>query len=207
MIISKIEDQKKNKKRCSIYVDGEYYCSIDKDIAEELHFHEGMELKEDEFRETMEIIQYKSALKAALYILTRASKTEKELEKKLKEKQHSDKAIIQVLKYLKEIGYINDDTYTELFIKSMGNVTGSSRRSIYYKLAAKGIDKAIIEQKLNEAEIDDFASAMNAAVKKLGNLKGDKKEKTTKLFSFLYRKGFDIELCKRVINKLDLEEV
>jgi SOS response regulatory protein OraA/RecX len=82
----------------------------------------------------------------------------------------------------------------------------TSRRSLFYKLAGKGIDKAVIEQKLDEAEIDDFASAVNAAEKKLGSLKGAKKEKTAKLFSFLYRKGFDIELCRRVMDKLDLEE-
>jgi regulatory protein len=206
MIITRIEEQKKNKKRCNIYIDGEYYCSIDKDVQEELHFHEGMELNEIEFNQTVEIIEYKSALRAALYILTRASKTERELEKKLKDKQHSEKAIVKVLKYLKEIGYINDESYTEFFIKSMRDVSGTSKRSLYYKLTSKGIDKAIIEQKLDEAEIDDFTSALNAAQKKLRSLKGDKKENTVKLLSFLYRKGFGFELCRKIMEELDLEE-
>lgn len=206
MIITKINEQKNNSKRCCIYIDSEYYCSIDRDILEELNLCEGMELNEDEFSQILERLQYKSALKAAFYILTRASKTEKELEKKLREKQHNEIAIRQVLKYLKEIGYVNDESYTESFIRSMKDVTGTSKKNLYYKLAGKGIDKEVIQQKLEEAEIDDYASALKTAQKKISSLKGDRREKASKLLSYLYRKGFGIETCKKLIEELDLED-
>ncbi|MDD4504727.1 MAG: RecX family transcriptional regulator, partial [Clostridiaceae bacterium] len=206
MKITGIEEQKKNSKRYNIYIDNEYYCSIDKDILEELHFYEEMEFNENEFSKILERVQYKSALKAALYILTHASKTERELEKKLMDKQHSERAIRQVLEYLREIGYVNDESYTESFIRSMRDVTGISRKSLYYKLAGKGIDKVIIQQKLDEAEIDDYTSALKAAKKKVVNLKGNKREKSSKLFSFLCRKGYGIEICRKLIEELELED-
>src|SRR5690349_16889 len=137
MKITKIEVQKKNSKRCSIYIDGEYHSSIDKDIQEELKLCEGMELNEDEFNQKLEIIQNKSALRAALYIVARASKTESEIRKRLKEKDHTEKAISLALEYLREVGYINDESYTESFIRSSKDVTGTSKRSLYYKLANK----------------------------------------------------------------------
>lgn len=206
MRITQIEEQKKNKKRCSIYIDGEYYCSVDKEILEELSLREGMELNSDEFNQKLEIIQYKSALRTALYMLMRSSKTENELRKRLKEKQHSEKAIDSVLEYLKEIGYVNDESYTESFIKSTREVAGTSKRSLYYKLAGKGVDSEIIQQKLEESEIDDYTSALKAAQKKAAGLKGDKREKASKLLSFLYRKGFGMEVCKKVLEELELEE-
>lgn len=206
MKITKIEEQKKNKKRCSIFIDDEYHCSVDKDILEELKFHEGMELSADELNEKLEIIQYKSALRAAFYILARSSKTEYEIEKKLKEKQHPEKAIRKVLEYLKEIRYINDESYTESFIKSMRLTAGTSKKSLYYKLAGKGVDSDVIKQKLDDAEIDDYESALKAAIKKAAGIKGDKREKASKLMSFLYRKGFTMEVCMKVIAELDLEE-
>jgi regulatory protein len=205
MKITKIEEQK-NKKRLNIYVDGEYHSSVDKDILEEMSFYEGMDLNLDEFNQKLETIQYKSALRAALYMLTHSSKTENEIEKKLKEKQHSDNAIRKVLEYLKGIGYINDESYTESFIRSMSDVTGTSSRNLYYKLVSKGVDKDIIERKLEESEIDDYASALKAAEKKVAGLKGDKREKVSKLLNFLYRKGFGMEVCRRVLAALDLEE-
>jgi regulatory protein len=205
MKITGIEEQKKNNKRCSIYIDGEYLCSAERDLVEELGLSEGMELSEEEFNRTLERIQYKGALRAALYMLARTSKTEMELEKRLNDKQHPPKAIKQALEYLKELGYINDEEYTEGYIRNTRDTTGTSRRSIYCKLAAKGVDKEIIQQKLDEAEIDDFSSALKAARKKAVGLSGSDIEKKAKLLNFLYRKGFGIEVCRKVIEELDLE--
>lgn len=206
MKITKIEEQKKNKNRCSIYIDGEYHSSVDKDILEELSFFEGIELNPDEFDQKLETIQYKSALRTALYILARSSKTENEIKKKLKEKHHPEKAIRDVLEYLRGIGYINDESYTESFIRNMRDTAGTSRRTLYYKLAGKGVDIEVIRQKLEEAEFNDYASALKAAEKKAVCLKGDKKEKSLKIMNFLYRKGFGMEVCRKVIETLDLEE-
>lgn len=205
MKITKIEEQKKNNKRCSIYIDGEYHSSIDKEILEELSFYEGYELNTDEFNQKLEIIQYKSALRTAFYMLTQSSKTENEIKKKLLEKQYPETTVMQVLEYLREIGYVNDESYAEGFIRSMKGTSGTSRRTLYYKLISKGVDSEIIQHKLEEAEIDDYESALKAAKKKAAGLKGDKRERTLKLINFLYRKGFGMEVCKRVIETLDFE--
>ena len=206
MKITKIEEQKRNKRKYNIYIDGEYHCSIDKEILIEMNFVEEMELNEDDFNQKMEIIQYKSALSAAFHMLARSSKTENELKKKLKEKQYPEKAVSQVVDYLRSIGYINDESYAESLIGIMRNTTGTSKRSLYYKLVSKGINGDVIQQKLEEAEIDDYPAALKAAQKKLSGLKGDKKEKTSKLLGFLYRKGFGTEVCRKIIEELDLEE-
>jgi len=206
MRITGIEQQKKNTKRYNIYIDGEYKCTVEDNILQELNLSKGMELNEIEFNNTLEIIQYKGALRAALYMLARAPKTEMEIEKGLSDKQHAPKAIKKVLEYLKEIGYINDESYAESYIRSIKATTGTSRRSIYQKLAAKGIDKEIIQQMLNKAEIDDYASAISAAKKKAASLKGNRREKKLKLLNYLYRKGFGIDDCKRAAEDILQEE-
>ncbi|MBP7073088.1 MAG: RecX family transcriptional regulator [Clostridia bacterium] len=206
MRITGIEQQKKNTKRYNIYIDGEYRCSVEDDILQELNLSKDMELNELEFNHTLEIIQYKGALRAALYMLARAPKTEMEIEKSLSDKQHDPKAIKKVLEYLKEIGYINDESYTESYIRSIKDTAGTSRRSIYQKLAAKGVDKEIIQQEIDKAEIDDYASALSAAKKKIASLKGSRREKKLKLLNYLYRKGFGIDACKRAAEELLQEE-
>ena len=206
MRITGIEQQKKNTKRYNIYIDGEYRCSVEDDILQELNLSKDMELNELEFNHTLEIIQYKGALRAALYMLARAPKTEMEIEKSLSDKQHDPKAIKKVLEYLKEIGYINDESYTESYIRSIKDTAGTSRRSIYQKLAAKGVDKEIIQQEIDKAEIDDYASALSAAKKKISSLKGSSREKKLKLLNYLYRKGFGIDDCKRAAEDILQEE-
>jgi len=129
-----------------------------------------------------------------------------EIEKRLSDRRYDPKAIKKVLEYLKEIGYINDESYAESFIRSTKDVTGTSRRSIYQKLAAKGVDKEIIQQELDKAEIDDYASALSAAKKKISSLKGSSREKKLRLLNYLYRKGFGIDACKRAAEELVREE-
>ncbi|MGI6586887.1 MAG: hypothetical protein GX301_04345 [Gracilibacteraceae bacterium] len=206
MRITKIEQQIKNIKRYNIYIDGEYRFSVESDILQELCLSEGMELNETEFNKTLETIQYKGALRAALYMLARASKTEKEIERRLCEKQHDSKAIKRAVQYLKKIGYINDESYAESYIRAIKGTTGASRRSIYQKLFSKGIDKEIIKQKLDEAEMDDYESAAIAARKKAPYLKGSSREKRIKLLNFLYRKGFGIDACIKAAEELGFDE-
>lgn len=206
MVITKIKEQNNNKKRCSIYVDGEYCCSADKDILLEVKLSEGMVLSQNAFNEKMGEINYKSALKAALSMLARSSRTENELVKKLREKDFPETAIQEVVKYLETIGYINDEAYAENLIKSTKDISGSSRKRLYYKLARKGISNEIIKQKLEEAGIDEYDSALRAAAKKASVLKGSVREKRAKLYNFLFRKGFSVEVCSKVLSELKLEE-
>lgn len=205
MKITGVEEQKKNSRRCNIYIDSEYYCSADRDILAELNISEGMEFDEDKFGEILETLQYKSALRSALYMLARASKTEKEIKKKLQEKKYPDSAITKTLDYLKKINYINDKHYAESFIRSMRDVSGISSRIIYRKLFLKGIDADIIQKALDEADINDYESAIKAARKKTVSLKGESSEKKSKLLNFLYRKGFDIDICRKAVEEVDIK--
>jgi regulatory protein len=206
MIITKIEEQKKNKKRCSIFVDGEYYGSADKDVLQEVNFSEGLNITQDEFNQKMEIIQYKSALKTALSMLVRSSRTVNEIAKKLSGMDIPEAVTEKVICYLKEIGYLNDENYAESLIRYSKDTAGCSRRNLFYKLSQKGIENEVIQQKLDEAGIDEYASALRAAEKKAAGLKGGKREKAAKLYSFLFRKGFGMDICSKVISELQLED-
>lgn len=204
MLISKVAEQKKNKKRFSIYVDGEYYCSVDKDVLDEINIREGMNFEEKEFSNIIDKMNYKSALKSALSILVRAPRTENELARKLRQKQYPEAAINKVIEYLCSIGYINDEEYAESLIRSLKSNKGCSKRTIYYKLIQKGIDSDIINQKLGEVSFDEFAAAFQAAAKKVTSIKGSSREKMAKTYTFLMRKGFDTDTCSKVISELQL---
>lgn len=206
MLITKVIEQKKNKKRCSIFVDGEYYCSVDKDVLNEINLREGMNFGEKEFNNIIDIMNYKSALKSALSMLVRAPRTKNELARKLRQKQYPEASINKVIEYLHSIGYINDEEYAESLIRNLKGSKGCSKKTIYYKLIQKGIDGDIIKQKLSEANIDDFNAAFQAAVNKAASVKGSSKEKMAKIYAFLMRKGFDTDTCSKVISEIQLPE-
>ena len=73
---------------------------------------------------------------------------------------------------------------------------------MYYNLLQKGLDKELIDYIFEKIIIDDYISAYNFAQKKIKLLEGDDKTNKNKLFLLLTRKGYSIELCKKVINDI-----
>lgn len=144
----------------------------------------------------------KKAYNYCIRLLAIGDRTSAEIILKLKQKNYSEDIIDEVLIRLKDYGYINDAKYIERWLKYKSNQPGMSKKKMYYKLIEKGLDKELIECKFNEMPINDYDSALASAEKKLRSLKEDNKTNRRKLFSFLAGKGYSIDTCNKVINKL-----
>jgi regulatory protein len=207
MKITAITPQKRNKSFYNIHIDNEYFCSLDDETIYYMKLKEGMEVDSELLMRASEESTYKKALSYALNLLAKYYKTKRELAKKLKEKEYNEDTIKAVLDKLSELGYLNDEQYVEAFIRSKQDTSqGLNKRTLYNKLIQKGVDKDIIQQSLENSDIDEYQNALEAAEKKLRSLKGEKREKKAKLYSFLYNKGFSYEICSKVINNIDIIE-
>ncbi|MDF2520067.1 MAG: recX [Clostridia bacterium] len=207
MRITDITQQKKNKDFFNIFVDGEYYCSLDDESIYNMKLKIGTEVDAELLTKTAAHSAYKKALNYSLTLLGRYSKTEKELARKLKEKEYDSETIDKVINKLKELGYINDEMYVEAFIRSKKSGGSTvNKKVLYNKLMQKGIAREIVEKCLNSEEIDEYDIAMKAAQKKLKNLKGTEREKKSKLYAYLYGKGFEYDTCSKVVNNIEVME-
>ncbi|MFA7572329.1 MAG: regulatory protein RecX [Lutispora sp.] len=144
----------------------------------------------------------KRAYNYCIRLLAIGDRTSSEIILKLKQKNYTEDIIDEVLIRLKDYGYINDEKYIERWLKYKSIQPGMSKKKMYYKLIGKGLDKELIECKFSEMPINDYDSALASAEKKLRSLKEDNKTNRTKLFSFLVGKGYSIDTCNDVINKL-----
>ena len=118
-------------------------------------------------------------------ILAKSSKTKQELIKKLKEKEYNEETIQAVIAKINDLGYINDQQYIEDFIRNKADTSqGLNKRTLQNKLIQKGVDKELIQQSLENSSIDEYQNAIQAAEKKLRNLKGSDREKKSKLYAF-----------------------
>lgn len=207
MKITAITPQKRNKDFYNIFIDGEFYCSLDDESIYDMKLKEGMEADTELLTETSERSTYKKALNYSLYVIAKYYKTKKELAKKLREKEYNSETIERVINKLEELGYINDEIYVESYIRSkQGSNQTINKKTIYNKLLQKGIDRELVQNSLENAEIDEYDIAFKAAEKKLKSLKGTPREKKAKLYSYLYGKGFEYETCTKVVNKIEITE-
>ena len=144
--------------------------------------------------ETQEFDKLKTqVLKYVLY----KKRTEAEIRQKFSQSEES--MLDDVIQYLQENNYINDDIYIEKAINEFQRLKNMSIKEIEYKLLLKGITKDKIEnyiykheEKLIEYELN---SAQNLYIKK------EKTMSKEDIILYLRKKGYTDETIRKIEGK------
>lgn len=131
------------------------------------------------------------------YVLFK-KRTENEVRKKCKILKYEDENIEEIIRYLKENGYINDEIYIDKYIKNIMKLKNCSINEIKIDLMRRGVDEDLIEKYITP-ELEEFEekSAKILASKKL---KANEKEKVKK---YLLNKGFSYSNVSKAIDNYD----
>ncbi|MDA1071978.1 MAG: RecX family transcriptional regulator, partial [Proteobacteria bacterium] len=113
-----------------------------------------------------------------------------------------------VVEKLQRAGALNDRAYAEGRVVSLRR-QGESARGIAMKLGAKGVPRETVEAalELDEPENDDAAAAVAyARRRRLGPWRkpDEREERHDRDMAALARKGYRLELCRRVIEAQDV---
>jgi regulatory protein len=117
--------------------------------------------------------------------------------------------IEEVVARLQRAGALNDRAYAEGRVVSLRR-QGESTRGIAMKLSAKGVPRETVEAALDldEPENDDVAAAVAyARRRRLGPWRKaeEREERHDRDMAALARKGYGLELCRKVIEAPDIE--
>lgn len=136
--------------------------------------------------------------KVLKYIMYK-KRTEKEVRRKFSEEDQN--LLDDVIENLKEIGYINDNSYVERAVSEFMNLNNLSLKELRYKLQSKGVDSSALEdyidshqEELEEYEID---SAKNIILKKQNTMEEQA------LIQYLLKKGYKMDLIKEAIEVIE----
>lgn len=145
-----------------------------------------------------------SAYEYALKLLTARSYTARSLLRKLTQKGIAAEDAAAVMARLESSGLIDDAKYARQYARSKVIGSGASTRRVTQDLRRKGIAdgvaKAALEQVFEDEEVDVRKNAERVARKKLaqmGNL--EPLVLRRRLFSFLARRGYELEDIKSVV--------
>ena len=131
------------------------------------------------------------------YVLYK-KRTESEVREKFKD--CNENLLEDVIEFLKDYNYINDNEYIERSIAEFKNLKNLSIKEISYKLLQKSINKNIVEDYIysHEEELLEFEvnSAKNLIYKKQKNME------LIDIKDFLYKKGYKAESIDKAINSL-----
>ena len=130
-------------------------------------------------------------------------RTEQEIKNKFL-KTIDENLLEDIIKYLKEAGYISDEDYIDRAINEFIALKSLSLKEVKYKLQAKGLDKGLIEDYMynHSEELDEYEvkSATKIAIKKSASM--DKDE----IKQFLFKKGYRHDSVELALKELNLEE-
>lgn len=202
MIITKISQQKSNKKRFSIYVDDKYSFSMDELDLLRLGLKENNDISKDDLTQYKDYYEYKSAKSTAIKYLCRKMRSAHEINDKLKLKGYSNDIITRVIDELAELKYIDDEALSQFFINDTSKFNPCGKRLLKAKLAQKGINKNIIDEKLSGiGEDGEIALAKKLINKKFKDIFGFDRKETYKVYQFLLRKGFDYDVIDKAVRE------
>ena len=198
-IITEVTIQKKNRSRVSVYVDGEFFCGMQSITAAKEGIKSGVEVDEAELMRVIAESESTEAFDKALSYIGNGPRTKKEIESYLIKKEYPIFAINAVVEKLSDYGYLNDESYVDSYLQFYSKSRGIKR--LKADLVQKGVDKALIEEKLSSLEGQDDAARVAANKYMRTHKNADK----NKLRAHLYSKGFDYSVISDVVGEDDYD--
>lgn len=206
MIVTAIEQQKHNKDRFSVFVDGDFAFGLCK--ADILYFKikENEPIDKEKFDFIVENLVYIKAQDTAMNFLSFKPRTEREVNIKLKEKEFSDEVINKVITFLKKYNYINDRKYCEMYISDGMRLKKKGKYLLKFELIQRGIDEKIISEVFDEIEVNEVELA-KTLIKKKYNLQDEITDKEKqKIYGMLARKGYSYSDIKQALYEVINDE-
>lgn len=192
----------KNKSRSNLYLNNDFYCTMDNLLVVKYGLKEGIEIEETELERLQEENEFSTALDSALNYISRYKKTKKQLIEYLMKKGYVYSVAFKVVDKLSSYGYVDDGDFARSFATQ--NTKNKGKLLIKMQLRAKGVDENTAEQAVNELE-DEAPFAVELA-KKYMRSKEITRENLAKCYRYILSKGFSYESAQKAVNAIKEED-
>lgn len=185
-----------------IYADGELCGLFQAEIIYKNKLKTGVEIDLEDLNKIKLESDKLTCFSMALNYVSKMLKTEKQVRDYLKRHLFLEEAIASAVEKLKNYGYINDAEVAKFMIGSLKGRKG--KNAIRQDLMQKGIKKEQIDCLLNDLLGQEETCEVQAKKwLKAKTLPLQQNEKA-KLYRFLIGKGFEFDVIKKVLNKIEI---
>lgn len=200
--ITAIQAQVKDKERCNIYLDGQFYCGLKAETVYRYQLQVGQKIEQSRLEEIQFENEKMQALDKAFSYLSATMKTERQMLDYLCKKGYLPSVCDYVLEKLYYYKLLDDKLYTKQYIKSASKTKGARR--IFLELRQKGVDVDMIDDAL--IMIEDAEERAKEMLAKYMRHKANTKENLAKAFRYLLSRGFNYDDVKSALANYGMEE-
>lgn len=182
-----------------IYIDGEYKTTVDKSWWYSEKYREIENINEGELTEFLNSVGFRRAYNKGLDLLSCRPYSEKELSRKLYEKNFSDEAIKSAVQRLKELSLLNDESYAQMLCEHLYTNKHYGAKRIMQELSSRGIDRVTAQNAVLALDKDEINSIVLLLENKFKDKIKDEKGKQRTVAALL-RYGYSYSDIKSAFN-------
>lgn len=196
MLITEIKVQKRNKKRCSIFADGQYLMSVGAETVARFNLKAGDEITESFHRDILRQEEKRRIRERAERILAYRDRTPLELKKRVARLGFDPALIDEVIKDYVENKVLDEERLVQSFIADCSRLNPRGNFYIKRQLLAKGVEPGLVEKYLAERDEREVAERL------LVKLKSRRKDlDRTRAYRLLASRGFTPSVVSEVIGE------
>lgn len=202
--VTLLEQQKNNKERVNVYLDGEFAFGLN--IMDAMQLKKGQELDAMQIAELRNKDDIVKATDAIANLLSYRPRSTQEIRRRLTKKGYEEAVVEVAIERMTDLGYLNDRAFAKFWIESRNRGKPRGKRALQYELRNKGITNTLINELLDEM-VDESSGAYKAAQKRIRRMRGATEfEFRRKVGAFLQRRGFGFEAVNQVLDDI-IEEI
>ena len=188
MKISKIETQKKNKRRSSIYINGNYAFGLSNDVLLKCDLHEGDPIDEETIQNVLLEQEKQKIRERAHRILRYRKRSVAELETRLMKTGFDTMQVKEIIGEFIRDNTLNDDDFAESFVADYTNLKPKGNIFIKRELKKRGIPQNTIDKVLRPR--DEEKIVRDFLTKKLSHFNMKNLKDRQKVLRRLLSRGF-----------------
>jgi regulatory protein len=198
--ITALQPQVRNKRRVSVFLDGNFLFGLSSETVGALGLHVGREVDRADLDRIALEEQLHAARQYAFLLLSYKARTTSELSQRLTRKGFSPDIISNTLQRLAELKMIDDAGFARRFAEDRISIGHKGKWRVRGELLKRGVDRQQIDAAIAEAP-DETAAAREVAQKYLSrNKRLEPAVLKRRLYALLARRGFSPDTIRHVTN-------
>ena len=192
-----------DKKRCKVFLDGEFAFVLYKGELREFDIKKDRELDMGKYQEIMENVLGKRAKLRAMNLLQQKDYTKKQLTDKLIEGLYPSDIVEEAINYVESYKYLDDERFARDYISY--HMSTRSKNRIIMDLSSKGISKELFMPILDQIYEEEDEGVEFTQIRQLLEKKHYDPENTDykdkqKIIAFLMRRGFNMSDIRKAMD-------
>ncbi|HUG15775.1 MAG TPA: regulatory protein RecX [Thermomicrobiales bacterium] len=202
-VITRIAPTQRDPERVSVFIDETFAFALPAILVAQRGLKRGDDLDEDAVRELEGIAVAERATEAALTFVSYRPRSEREVRDRLRRRAYPPAAIDYAIEKLRGWRYLDDKGFAEFWVENRVEHSPRGRRALASELAAKGVDRTVAGEVLDNAELNEEAAALELARKRLRSLANlDPQTRRRRLSDYLARRGYGWDVVRPVLREV-----